>query len=76
MVNFKRKKLTSFSFLILFFLCGGLTIDLYKFLQMKEASKRIENNTSQHNSVFYEEQFYAAKKYIRGRKIWIGFGSF
>ena len=64
MVNFKRKKLTSFSFLILFFLCGVLTIDLYKFLQMKEASKRIENNTSQRNSVFYEEQFFAAKKYI------------
>ena len=68
MVNYKRKKLTFFSFLVLLFLIAALVIDSYKFLQMKEATERIENNISQHNSIFYEEQFNAAKKYIQEKK--------
>lgn len=68
MVNFKRKKLTFLSFFIIFFLTGALTIDLYKFLQMNKATERIEKNISQNNSVFFEEQFHAAKKFIEEEK--------
>ena len=68
MVNSKRKILTFLSFFILFFLSIFLIADSYQFLQINKAKFRIENNQPKHLSIFVEEQFFAAQKFIDEEK--------
>jgi mxaK protein len=68
MVKFKRKKLTFLSFFILSIVCVFLGVDSYNLLQMNKAKSRMENNNPKNDSVFFEEQFSAAEKFIDKEK--------
>jgi len=68
MVNFKRKKLTLLGLFVLVFLCLMLAMDFYKFFQLREAIYRIKENNPKPDSEFFQEQFFAAKKFTNSEQ--------